>query len=102
MLLPDITLGDSFESETDKGSVYFWSSKFQTCWPDICLVPSAELRVDECPEPSARGTAISGMPVVLLPVMKYIGLLKGLKNFDSTSSLNPQSTLCICILDFAD
>ena len=41
------------------------------------------MNVEEDPEPSAWGTAYSGMPVILIPIMQYAAFVDGLQKSEN-------------------
>ena len=52
------------------------SSKFQTSWKEICLVPGRDLKECDPPEPEPWGTAVTNMPVIRVSYIKYVGFLR--------------------------
>ncbi|CAK9038273.1 unnamed protein product [Durusdinium trenchii] len=58
---------------------------FSTSWQTIALAPSAELKGEDSPEPIPCATAVTSMPVIRIPAVKYSALIRGLRELERGS-----------------
>ena len=81
-ILPEIMDGNDYFPNQP---VVFSSRLFATTWNRICILPCAHMTVEEDPEPHAWGTAVSGMPVIHIPIIQYAAFMDALRKLNHRS-----------------
>lgn len=72
---PEVCASEAFPGETHGAA--FPAKKFYTAAERVILVPTADLKIQDPPEPHAHLTNVLGVPVVRVNVIKYASIVRG-------------------------
>ena len=72
---PEVDVSEAFPGETQ--ATAFSSKKFYTSHAKMILIPTADLKIQDPPQPDAGLTQLAQVPVIRVNVVKYASLVRG-------------------------